>query len=58
MFFSIAPNAVNPGTWSGMVRVVYNSEPGIDRRALIKGMKGEVHIEIIIFNWLAIWPNG
>ncbi|XP_028156608.1 enhancer of mRNA-decapping protein 4 [Ostrinia furnacalis] len=37
-----APNAVNPGTWSGMVRVVYNTEPGIDRRALIKGMKGEV----------------
>uniref|UniRef100_A0A2A4JUR8 Uncharacterized protein n=1 Tax=Heliothis virescens TaxID=7102 RepID=A0A2A4JUR8_HELVI len=37
-----APNAVNPGTWSGMVRVVYNPEPGTDRRALIKGMKGEV----------------
>ncbi|KAL0894386.1 hypothetical protein ABMA27_013009 [Loxostege sticticalis] len=37
-----APNAVNPGTWSGMVRVVYSTEPGIDRRALIKGMKGEV----------------
>ncbi|CAB3231520.1 unnamed protein product [Arctia plantaginis] len=37
-----APNAVNPGTWSGMVRVVYNPEPGSDRRALIKGMKGEV----------------
>ncbi|XP_026737919.1 enhancer of mRNA-decapping protein 4 isoform X2 [Trichoplusia ni] len=37
-----APNAVNPGTWSGMVRVVYTPEPGTDRRALIKGMKGEV----------------
>uniref|UniRef100_A0A2H1VPN5 SFRICE_027362 n=1 Tax=Spodoptera frugiperda TaxID=7108 RepID=A0A2H1VPN5_SPOFR len=37
-----APNPVNPGTWSGMVRVVYTPEPGTDRRALIKGMKGEV----------------
>ncbi|XP_037297745.1 enhancer of mRNA-decapping protein 4 isoform X2 [Manduca sexta] len=37
-----AVNAVNPGTCSGMVRVVYNVEPGTDRRALIKGMKGEV----------------
>lgn len=41
-YFS-APNAMNPGTWSGMVRVVYNPESGnSDRRALIKGMKGEV----------------
>nr|XP_032529579.1 enhancer of mRNA-decapping protein 4 [Danaus plexippus plexippus] len=37
-----APNAADPGSWNGMVRVVYNPEPGIDRRALIKGMKGEV----------------
>lgn len=37
-----APNAVNPGTWSGMVRVVYNPEPSTDKRGLIKGMKGEV----------------
>ncbi|CAH0726350.1 unnamed protein product, partial [Brenthis ino] len=37
-----APNPANPGTWNGMVRVVYNPEPGIDRRTLIKGMKGEV----------------
>ncbi|XP_037866623.1 enhancer of mRNA-decapping protein 4 isoform X3 [Bombyx mori] len=37
-----APNTANPGTCSGMVRVVYNLEPGTDRRALIKGMKGEV----------------
>ncbi|XP_072936338.1 enhancer of mRNA-decapping protein 4 isoform X2 [Epargyreus clarus] len=37
-----APNAANPGTWNGMVRVVYNPEPDIDRRTLIKGMKGEV----------------
>lgn len=32
------PNAMNPGTCTGMVRVVYNPEPGSDRRALIKGM--------------------
>ncbi|KAG7311850.1 hypothetical protein JYU34_002932 [Plutella xylostella] len=38
-----APNTVTPGNWSGMVRVVYNGEPGVDRRALVKGMKGEVH---------------
>ncbi|XP_073941302.1 enhancer of mRNA-decapping protein 4 homolog Ge-1 [Choristoneura fumiferana] len=37
-----APNTMNPGTWTGMVRVVYNPEMGNDRRALIKGMKGEV----------------
>ncbi|CAG9784711.1 unnamed protein product [Diatraea saccharalis] len=37
-----APNAASPGMWTGMVRVVYNPEPGTDRRALIKGMKGEV----------------
>ncbi|CAK1603588.1 unnamed protein product [Parnassius mnemosyne] len=37
-----APNPANPGTWNGMVRVVYNPEPGTDRRTLIKGMKGEV----------------
>lgn len=42
-----APNAANPGTWNGMVRVVYNPEPGIDRRTLIKGMKGEVNIYLI-----------
>ncbi|XP_013181380.1 PREDICTED: enhancer of mRNA-decapping protein 4 isoform X2 [Papilio xuthus] len=37
-----APNPANPGTWNGMVRVVYSPEPGTDRRTLIKGMKGEV----------------
>ncbi|RVE50361.1 hypothetical protein evm_005027 [Chilo suppressalis] len=37
-----APNAASPGMWTGMVRVVYSPEPGTDRRALIKGMKGEV----------------
>ncbi|KAJ0181557.1 hypothetical protein K1T71_002279 [Dendrolimus kikuchii] len=36
-----APNPLNPGTGSGMVRVVYYPDPGTDRRALIKGMKGE-----------------
>ncbi|XP_068621087.1 enhancer of mRNA-decapping protein 4 [Battus philenor] len=37
-----APNPANPGTWNGMVRVVYSPEPSTDRRTLIKGMKGEV----------------
>ncbi|XP_041986844.1 enhancer of mRNA-decapping protein 4-like [Aricia agestis] len=37
-----APNANNPGTWNGMVRVVYHAESGTDHRTLIKGMKGEI----------------
>ncbi|KAM3959163.1 enhancer of mRNA-decapping protein 4 homolog Ge-1 isoform 1-T1 [Aphomia sociella] len=43
MAYSIkAINPLNPSSWSGMVRVVYNPEPGTERRALIKGMKGVV----------------
>ncbi|GBP82564.1 Enhancer of mRNA-decapping protein 4 homolog [Eumeta japonica] len=36
-----AANPANPGTWNGMVRVIYSSETGSDQRALIKGMQGE-----------------
>ncbi|XP_053604958.1 enhancer of mRNA-decapping protein 4-like [Plodia interpunctella] len=43
MAYSIkATNPLNPGSWSGMVRVVYTPEPGTERRTLIKGMKGVV----------------
>ncbi|XP_060802162.1 enhancer of mRNA-decapping protein 4 [Amyelois transitella] len=37
-----ATNPLNPGSWSGMVRVVYTPEPGTEKRSLIKGMKGVV----------------
>ncbi|XP_039765037.1 enhancer of mRNA-decapping protein 4 isoform X2 [Pararge aegeria] len=41
----IAPIGANSGTSktpNGMVRVVYKPKPGVEQRALIKGMKGEV----------------
>lgn len=58
MWFS-APNTeqIRPGACSGMVRVVYNPEPGSDRRALIKGMKGEVSTQHIYTNY-NIWGNA